>query len=134
MQIEYLEPADGGYRPGVGNINAREIARRRAFGTVAVAGAVVFGVLLVGIDAPRLLRGLVVLPLFVGLISLEEARTRFCGGFAFLGIRSAAGSDATEKVADPNDLAADRATARRMVAYCGVIAVAIATAFVLLPI
>lgn len=134
MQIEYLEPADGAYRAGVCNINEREIAKRRVFGIAAVASSIVFGALLVAIDAPPLLRGLVVLPLWVGLISLEEARTRFCGGFAFLGIRSAAGSGATERVTDAMDLAADRTTAFRMVAYCGVIAVAIATAFVLLPI
>ena len=45
-------------------------------------------------------------------------------GFAFAGIRSVAGSDATEAVARRADLATDRAAARVMVAYCGAIALA----------
>ena len=111
MQIEYLEPADGAYRPGACNISPREIARRRTFGTALVAGTVLFGAALVAVGAAPLARLLIVFPLWVGLISLEEARRRFCGGFAILGIRSAAGSDATERVTDSTDLAADRAAA-----------------------
>ena len=83
MQIDYLEPADGAYRPGVCNIDGREIAKRRTFGVASVAGAVVLGAALVAVDAPTLARGIVVLPLWAGLISLEEARRRFCGGFAY---------------------------------------------------
>ena len=49
------------------------------------------------------------------------------------GIRSVAGSDATEAVGDPADLAADRAAARTMVAYCGAIALACTAIFVALP-
>jgi hypothetical protein len=132
--IEYLEPAAGGYRPGACNIGPREIAKRRAYGVAGVLSAVVLGGVLLAVDAPPLARGLVVFPLWGAIISLEQARRKFCAGFAYAGIRSVAGSDATESVMDPADLAADRATAMRMVAYCGVIAIAIATAFVLLPI
>jgi hypothetical protein len=134
VQIEYLEPAPGGYRAGACNIGPREIARRRAYGVAGVLSAIVLAAVLLAIDAPPLARGLIVFPLWGAIISLEQARRKFCAGFAFAGIRSVTGSDATESVADPADLDADRATARRMVAYCGAIAVAIATAFVLLPI
>ncbi len=134
MQIEYLEPLPGGYRPGVCNIGPREIANRRAYGIAGLIISVILGVVLLAIDAPPLARGLIVLPLWGALISLEQARRTFCAGFAYAGIRSVTGSDATERVGDPADLATDRATARRMVAYCGAIAAAIATAFVLLPI
>ena len=88
---------------------------------------------LVAIDAPPPARALVIVPLWGAIISLEQARRRFCAGFALAGIRSVTGSDATESVADPADLAADRAAARTMVAYCGAIALAITTVFVLLP-
>ena len=134
MQIEDLEPAPGGYRPGACNIGPREIAKRRAYGVAGVVSAVVLGAVLLAIDAPPLARGLIVFPLWGAIISLEQARRKFCAGFAYAGIRSVAGSDATESVSNPTDLATDRATARRMVAYCGAIAVAISTAFVLLPI
>ena len=133
MQIDYLEPTGVAYRPGVCNIDGREIARRRRFGVASVAGAIVLGVGLVAIDAPALARGIVVLPLWAGFISLEEARRRFCGAFALLGIRSVIGSDATERVTDATAKAADRAAARWLVAYCGAIAVVISAVFMLLP-
>ena len=134
MQIQYIEPAPGGYRPGACNIGPREIARRRAYGVAAVISAVVFGIVLVALDAPPLARAIVIFPLWGGIIGLEQARRKFCAGFAYAGIRSVAGSDATESVGDREDLRRDRATARAMVAYSGVIAVAIAAVFVLLPI
>jgi len=133
MHIQYLETTPGGYRPGACNIGPREIARRRAFGVAAIVGAVVLGAVLIALDAAPLARSLVLFPLWGGIVGLEQARRKFCAGFAFAGIRSVAGSDATEGVADPADLAADRATARTMVAYCGGIALALTVVFVLLP-
>jgi len=134
MQIEYLEPAPGDYSPGACNIGPREIARRRALGIAGLISSVVLGFALVAIDAPQIARALVLIPLWGSIISLEQARRKFCAGFAYAGIRSVNGSDATESVADPADLAIDRATARRLVAYCGVIALAITAVFVVLPV
>jgi hypothetical protein len=134
VQIDYLEPSGGTYRPGVCNIDGREIARRQTFGVASVVGAIGLGVGLVAVDAPTLARGIVIVPLIAGLISLEEARRRFCGAFAILGIRSVSGSDSTEQVTDAAAKAADRAAARWLVAYCGAIAAAITVAFMLLPI
>lgn len=134
MQIDYLEPAPGDYRPGACNIGPREIARRRAFGVSGIVAAVVLGIVLVAIDASQVARAIVLFPLWGAIISLEQARRKFCAGFAYAGIRSVNGSDATESVADPADLARDRATARRLVAYCGAIALAITAIFVLIPV
>jgi hypothetical protein len=134
MQIEYLEPAPGDYRPGACNIGPREIAKRRGFGIAGIVVSAALGIVLVAIDAPQIARAIVLLPLWGSIISLEQARRRFCAGFAYAGIRSVNGSDATESVADPADLARDRAAARWLVAYCGAIALAITTVFVLLPV
>ena len=134
MQIEYLEPAPGDYRPGTCNIGPREIAKRRAFGIAGIVSTVVLGVVLVAIDAPQIARAIVLIPLWGSLISLEQARRKFCAAFAYAGIRSVNGSDATESVADRADLATDRAAARRLVAYCGAIALAITAVFVVLPV
>lgn len=134
MQIEYLEPAPGDYRAGTCNIGPREIAKRRAAGIAGIAAAVVLGVVLVAIDAPQIARAIVVFPLWGAIISLEQARRKFCAGFAYAGIRSVSGSDATESVGDPADLARDRAVARWLVAYCGSIALGISAVFVLLPV
>jgi hypothetical protein len=134
MQIRSIEPTPGEYRPGACNIGPREIARRRAYGVGGVVSAVVLGAVLLAVDAPPLARAMVVFPLWGAITGFEQARRRFCAGFAFAGIRSVAGSDATESVADPADLAADRATARRMIAYCGAIALVPTALFVVLPV
>ena len=134
MQIEYLEPAPGEYRPGACNIGPREIAKRRAFGIAGIVSSVVLAIVLVAIDAPQIARAIVLIPLWGALISLEQARRKFCAAFAYAGIRSVNGSDATELVANAADLAIDRAAARRMVAYCGAIAAAITAVFVVLPV
>ena len=52
MQIDYLGPATGDYRPGACNIGPREIAKRRAYGVAGIIATVVLGVVLVAIDAP----------------------------------------------------------------------------------
>ena len=134
MQIDYLEPAPGEYRPGACNIGPREIAKRRAFGIAGIVSSVVLGIVLVAIDAPQIARAIVCIPLWGALISLEQARRKFCAAFAYAGIRSVNGSDATESVANAADLAVDRAAARRMVAYCGAIAAAFTAIFVVLPV
>ena len=134
MQIQYLEPTQGEYRSGACNIGPREIARRRAYGVAAIISAVGLGIVLIAIDAPPMARAIVIIPLWGGIIGLEQARRKFCAAFAYAGIRSVAGSDATESVDDREDLRRDHATARRMVAYSGAIAAAIAAVFVLLPI
>ena len=134
MQIDYIEPATGDYRPGVCNIGPREIAKRRAFGIAGIVSSVVLAIALVAIDAPQIARAIVLIPLWGAFVSLEQARRKFCAAFAYAGIRSVNGSDATESVANGADLAIDRAAARRMVAYCGAIAAAITTVFVVLPV
>ena len=134
MQIDYLEPAASDYRPGACNIGPREIAKHRAFGIAGIVTTVVLGAVLVAIDAPQIARAIVILPLWGAIISLEQARRKFCAAFAYAGIRTANGSDATESVVRAADLALDRAAARRLVAECGVIALAITSVFVVLPV
>lgn len=134
MHIEYLEPAPGEYRPGACNIGPREIAKRRAYGIAGIGATVVLGIVLLAIDAPQIARAIVIFPLWGAIISLEQARRKFCAGFAYAGIRSVSGSNATESVADKADLARDRAAARWLVAYCGGIAVAVTAIFVLIPV
>ena len=135
MQIEYLEPAPGDYRPGACNIGPREIAKRRAFG--------IAGIVVVGRARHRPCR------------DRRAARSRGPSSSSRCGARSSAsnrragssapgsptrGSAASTARTPPNrssiraDLARDRAAARWLVAYCGVIALAITAVFVLLPV
>jgi hypothetical protein len=132
--IQYLDQGASDYRPGVCNIGPKEIARRRRGGLVGVSIALGLAVVLVAMDAPGWARLLVLLPLWGGLVSLEQVRRRFCVGFALAGLRSANPGEVRERVEDAGDLAADRAAARWMVAYCGAIAAVITLAYALLPI
>jgi hypothetical protein len=131
VEIEYAEPD---YRAGVCNIGPKEIAQRRRAGLVGVALALGLAVALVALGAPTVLRGLVLFPLWGGLISLEQVRRHFCVGFAFAGIRSAGPDETREAVTDAADVAADRAAARIMVAYCGVVALGVSLLYAWLPI
>jgi hypothetical protein len=133
VEIQYLDQGRSDYRAGTCNIGPGEIARRRRAGILAILMTLGLGATLVWIDAPQAMRGLVLFPLWGGLISLEQVRRRFCVAFAYAGIRSANPSETRESVSDATDMAADRATARWMVLYCGLLALVITLFFALLP-
>jgi hypothetical protein len=120
------------YRPGVCNIGAAEIARRRRAGHVGVlASLVVLGGLVV-IDAPPLARLLIALPAAGAASGYLQARFHFCAGFGSRGVFNFGPLGRTETVADPAARARDRAMASRIGAasvaigaLVGVLAVAI---------
>lgn len=134
VEIQHLDTGTSGYRAGACNIGPKEIARRRRAGVVAVLIAVALGAILVAMDAPAVARALVFLPLWGGLVSLEQVRRKFCVAFAYAGIQSTNPTETRESVVDPADLTADRAAARLMVVYCGLIALVVTVVFVALPI
>ena len=90
--------------------------------------------ILVVIDAPAWSRVIVFVPLAGGLISLEQARRRFCVGFALAGLRNFGALGTPDQVTDDVERAADRRAALIMTAYMSAIAAAITIVFVLLPI
>ena len=53
-----------------------------------IVASVVLGVVLLAIDAPQIARAIVIFPLWGAIVSLEQARRKFCAAFAFAGIRS----------------------------------------------
>jgi hypothetical protein len=121
------------YRAGACNIGPAEIARRRRGGLIMVGTAAVLAVVLLAIGAPPLAR-LGVFPFLAGgLITLEQARRRFCAGFAMAGLRNFGPLGGTERVVDAADLAADRRAALIMTLYCSALAALITAAFVALP-
>lgn len=134
MGLQYLDGDMAGYRAGACNIGPAEIARRRRAGLLAVAVAVALAIFLVVIDAPTILRLLVLPPLAGGIISLEQARRRFCVAFAAAGFQNfdALGSEA--RIEGASDRALDRRAALVMVLQGTLVAAAITAVFVLLPI
>jgi hypothetical protein len=133
-----LVPADAGqpdgYIPGVCNIGAWEIRRRRAFAVAGFAAAAALFALLVLIGAPAWTRLLVFVPLAGGLISWLQARRRFCAGFAMQGVANFGdGDEGRRSVQDEAARRADLAAVRRMTRDAVLIALPIAVLAALLP-
>jgi hypothetical protein len=131
--IQYEDGASGLYRPGACNIGPAEIARRRQSGLIALAIAIVIGVVLVALDAPVWMRIAVFPPLAGALVALEQVRRRFCAGFALAGVRNLGPLGAHEGVTEAADRAADRRAALVMVGYTSAVAAIITLAFILIP-
>ena len=128
-------PADDRYVPGVCNIGAWEIRRRRRFAYLGFAAAAILFAVLVAIDAPAWTRLFVFLPLASGLVSWLQARRRFCAGFAVAGVSNFAdGDDGRRRVEDEAAHRADIAAVRRMIRDAVLIALPIAILAALLPI
>lgn len=133
MQIQYVQDPST-YQAGACNIGPAEIARRRRAGLTGVAIAIALAVGLIAIGAPWWTRLVIFAPLAGGLISLEQARRRFCVGFAMAGIRNFGPLGSPDRVADDADRAADRRAALVLSAYMSAIAAAITVVVMLLPV
>jgi hypothetical protein len=121
-----LVPADGAYQPGVCNIGAREIRRRRSSAIVGFAISAILLAVLVALDVPAVFRLLVVFPLWGSTVTWLQARRRFCVGFAVARISNFTDDDAgRRRVDDEAAHQADMRTVRRMVLDGFLIAVAI---------
>jgi hypothetical protein len=128
-------PTDGaGYVPGVCNIGPWEIRRRRAFGVVGLAAAVVLYAALVAAGVPALARAIVLLPAWGGVFSWLQARRHFCAGFAWAGIANFGDGEASRRsITDPAARRADLAAVGRMARDSFLVALALAAVAVLLP-
>ena len=128
-------PADDQYVPGVCNIGAWEIRRRRRFAYLGFAVAVILFGVLVAVGAPAWTRLLVFLPLASGTFSWLQARRRFCAGFAVARVSNFAdGEDGRRRVEDEAAHRADISAVRRMTRDSILIALPIAILAALLPV
>jgi hypothetical protein len=135
MTIVGIEGAGEGddYRAGACNIGPSEVGRRRRAGLAGVTVGIGLAALLLAIDAPAWTRLAIALPLAGGLVSLEQARQRFCVGFAFAGLRNFGELGQEERVTDAAARAADRRAAIRLALPPALLGMAIALVFALLP-
>jgi hypothetical protein len=134
VEIEGLTAEPPVYQPGVCNIGPAEIAKRRRFGILGVGIAIAIGVAILVLGLPVFTRTFVFFPLWGGVLSLLQAHLHFCAGFAYSGVRSVQGTDATEAVDSAKDHAADREAARKLISRSALIAAAMTFAFTSLPI
>jgi hypothetical protein len=132
--IAFLGGEDG-YVPGACNIGPWEIRRRRVFALASfIAALLLFGVL-VAVDAPGVVRGVVLFPLWGGFFSWLQARRRFCAAFAMAGVANFADADAgRHAVADKKAHNADMAAVARMARDSFLLAVPVTLVAALLPI
>ena len=128
------EPDDR-YVPGVCNIGAWEIRRRRRFAYLGFAAAIVLFVALVALGAPAWTRLLVFFPVASGMVSWLQARRRFCAGFAVARISNFTDGDGgRERIEDDAAHRADIAAVRRMVRDAILVAIPVAIIAALLPV
>ncbi|HZL15278.1 MAG TPA: hypothetical protein VFC97_04160 [Verrucomicrobiae bacterium] len=105
----------GAYRAGVCNIGPAEIARRRAFGRFGLAVSGLLALAMLGVGAPPLVRLLVALPVAGSVISLLQARLRFCAAFGIAGLHNFGRVGSQDRVLDRAARLADRLTALRII-------------------
>jgi hypothetical protein len=107
----FAAPIGAGYEPGACNIGPAEIARRRRAGHLGLATTVVLLAGLELIDAPPILRLVLVIPAAAGASGYLQAWLRFCAAFGARGIRNFGQLGQTEQVADVAARERDRARA-----------------------
>ncbi len=122
-----------GYEPGVCNIGAEEIRRRRYAGWIGlVITAVAFAVLVASGVNPWW-RLLLFFPAAASASGFLQARLRFCAGFARRGIFNFSTLGQAEQIDDEEARAADRRAGSQITLHASLIgaAVAVASVFVL---
>jgi len=130
-----LEPASGGYVPGVCNIGPWEIRRRWIGGVIGLGIAAALLGVLIAVHAPAFARILVLLPAWGGAFSVLQARRRFCGAYAMRRISNFGVDLGTiHEVEDDAAHRADMAALVRMTRDAFVIGLVITVVAVLLPV
>jgi hypothetical protein len=108
------EPLDD-YVPGVCNIGGADVRARAAIGWIGVVATVLVAAVVLVLDTHPAFMLLVAIPAYVAATGHLQARARFCVGYAAAGRYGfGASRGPTGRVADDANLAADRATARRI--------------------
>jgi hypothetical protein len=125
--------AEPGYVPGVCNIGADEIARRRRGGHLGALFTLALFLVLVALGAPPLLRFLVALPAAGAAAGYLQAWLKFCAAFGWLGVLNFGRRGRTERVDDPAARARDRLRALQIGAASAVIGVLVGLIAVLWP-
>jgi hypothetical protein len=119
-----------GYQPGVCNIGADEIRRRRNAGWMGlVITAVAYAVLVVSGVNPWW-RLLLFFPAAASASGFLQARLRFCAGFARRGIFNFSKFGDAQQVVDEDARAADRRRGNQIAIYASLIGAAVALASV----
>lgn len=104
------------YAPGICNIGADEIRRRRLLGWIGLAATATLWLTLILVDASPATYLLVFLPALGSAIGFVQATLRFCVLFGFLATFNFDKPGRMEKVTSPEAQREDRAQAYRVLA------------------
>jgi len=121
------------YRAGACNIGPAEIARRRRSGLAGLLTAATLAVLMLIAGTDPVLRWIVAVPLFAGLLGIVQAQLRFCVAYGIAGLRNFGALGAQERVADAAAVRSDRRRALLVSGVLALVSVAITALFVALP-
>jgi hypothetical protein len=132
--LEYIDTADGGYRPGVCNIGPAEIRRRRQIGWLGVAGTLGLALLLPALEAPAASGLLLAIPAAGAFSGFIQAHLRFCAGFGLAGMQNLGALGDEQRVEDAGARSADRRKALLVHAASMAAGLGVALAFTLISI
>ena len=122
------------YVPGVCNIGAGEIARRRQSAIVAGAATAGLAAAMLALHAPRLLRLAIALPAASTAVSALQAREHFCVAYGTRGVQNVTGTvGVPASVLEAASRAADRRRAMQMIRRGALVGAAAGLAFAALP-
>jgi hypothetical protein len=120
-------------RPRACNIGPAEIARRRRAGIAGLLTAATLAVLMLIAGTDPLLRWIVAVPLYVGLLGLVQARLRFCVAFGMAGVENFGALGGQRRVGDRGTASADRRRAIVIAVAVALVALAITALLVAIP-
>lgn len=122
------------YVPGVCNIGAREIMRRRAVGIAALVFAIVSGyTLLMADELTRSARWGIFFPLLVSAIGFIQARNKFCLAYGLAGTFNFGKIGDMQRIFDVASKRSDRRKAFTMLIQAAIISGLITAIFVAIP-
>ena len=126
--------ASADYQPGVCNIGPAEIARRRQAGHVGLIATLVLFAILVLVQAPPVLRLILIIPAAVSASGYLQAYLKFCAGFGSRGVFNFGNVGTTQQVGDAEARSLDRSKANRIMLASLAIGIGVAVVAVLLPV
>ena len=120
------------YIPGQCNLGKMEIRQRQMVGLVGLFFSLSSLIGLIAVDAPRVARLGIFLPLMVASVGYVQSRSKFCLAYGFAGTFNLGKLGDISRVSDPIDRVADRRTALKILMKSFLLAsIATAVVFVL---
>jgi len=114
------------------NIGGPEVRRRKIAGVISAVFTVFTAVSLIGLDASKLLRSVIFIPILMTAIGWYQTRRRFCLAYGFAGVFNLGALGKVQSVMDPTVRRQDRIQAIRTIGEAVIISTVITVLFMFL--